>query len=121
MKTEKKQSKKEQKESANAATLALSSTISTRGRIFEGIVTKKFPTRVVIEMERIAHVKKYERFYKKKSKLHARLPAGIDVAVGDHIQIQECRPLSKIIHAIVIKKVKSAQTSLIVQSQESKK
>jgi small subunit ribosomal protein S17 len=53
-------------------------------------------------------VKKYERFYKKKSKMHARLPAGMDVNIGDLVQIQECRPLSKIIHAIVIKKIRSA-------------
>ncbi len=104
MKTEKKNNKKEQKESTD---LAVRMPIHTRGRIFEGIVTKKFPTRVVIEIERIAYVKKYERFYKKKSKLHARLLAGLIINVGDIIQIQECRPLSKIIHAIVIKKVKS--------------
>ncbi len=71
MKTEKKNSKKEQKESATSATHLASSAIHTRGRIFEGIVTKKFPTRVVIELERIAYVKKYERFYKKKSKMQA--------------------------------------------------
>ncbi len=121
MKTEKKQSKKEQKESADAATLASSSKISTRGRIFEGTIMKKFPTRVIIEMERVAYIKKYERFYKKKSKIHARLPSGIDVAVGDIIQIQECRPLSKIIHAIVIKKVKSGQSSANFEIKEAKK
>ena len=105
MKTEKKNNKKEKKESKLAVAPFIT---STRGRVFEGIVTKKFPTRIVIEIERILYVKKYERFYKKKSKMHARLPAGMDVNIGDLVQIQECRPLSKIIHAIVIKKIRSA-------------
>ena len=77
--------------------------VATRGRIFEGSVTKKFPTRVVIEIERTVHARKYERFFKKKTKIHARLPEGLEVSVGDYIQVQECRPLSKIIHAFVVK------------------
>lgn len=83
--------------------------IPTRGRIFEGTVTKKFPKRVVIEFERTVYVRKYERYYKKKTKLHARLPDSINVEVGDYIKIQECRPLSKIIHFIVIGKIRGAK------------
>lgn len=83
--------------------------ISTRGRIFKGIVTKTFPTRVVVEFERTVYVSKYERYYKKKTKLHAKLPEGLSVQVGDYIKIQETRPLSKIIHFIVIEKLKSKE------------
>ncbi|HLC53243.1 MAG TPA: 30S ribosomal protein S17 [Candidatus Nanoarchaeia archaeon] len=91
--------------------------LSSRGRTFEGLVTKKFPTRIVIEFERTVYVRKYQRFYKKKTRLHARLPAGMDVNVGDYIRIRECRPLSKIIHFVVIEKVKSAESG----KQEAKK
>ena len=94
---------------------ALVSPVQTRGRFFEGTVTKKFPTRVVIEFERTVFLKKYERFYKKKTKLHARLPTGMDIHVGDFIKIQECRPLSKIIHFMVIEKIRSAETSGVKQ------
>lgn len=82
--------------------------VSTRGRIFEGYVKKKFPKRVVIEFERPVYVKKYERYLKLKTKLHARLPAELEeqIAVGDYVQVRECRPLSKIIHFIVTKKVR---------------
>ncbi|MEK6855576.1 MAG: 30S ribosomal protein S17 [Nanoarchaeota archaeon] len=80
----------------------------TRGRIFEGTVTKKFPTRVVIEFQRTVRVPKYQRFYMKRSRMHARIPAGMQIQLGDYIKIQECRPLSKIIHSIVIEKVRSA-------------
>ncbi|MBX4211859.1 30S ribosomal protein S17 [Candidatus Pacearchaeota archaeon] len=83
--------------------------VGTRGRIFEGFVTKKFPTRVVIEFERTIYVQKYKSFYKKQTRLHARLPEGMDINVGDYIQIRECRPLSKIIHFMVVKKVRSPQ------------
>lgn len=84
-------------------------TVPTRGRIFEGVVIKKFATRVVIGLERTSYVHKYERFFKKRSKIHARLPLGMDVQLGDLIRVQECRPLSKIIHAVVISKVRSSE------------
>jgi ribosomal protein S17 len=87
---------------------------SSRGRIFEGIVAKKFPKRVAIEFERTVRIAKYERFYKKKTRIHARLPDSMasDVNIGDFIQVRECRPLSKIIHFIVIKKLRSGGDKL---------
>lgn len=85
--------------------------LKVRGRVFEGRVMKKFPKRVVIEFERMIYSKKYERYYKSKTKIHARLPTCIEneINVGDLIRIQECRPLSKIIHFVVIKKIKGAE------------
>jgi len=85
--------------------------LKARGRIFEGRVTKKFPKRIVIEFERMIYSKKYERYFKAKTKIHARLPDCIEseINVGDLIRIQECRPLSKIIHFVVIKKIKEAE------------
>lgn len=85
--------------------------VGTRGRIFEGIVTKKFPKRIVIEFERMIYVRKYERYARLKTKIHARLPQFLEkeINVGDLIKIQECRPLSKIIHFLVISKVKDAR------------
>jgi len=80
--------------------------ISLRGRSFKGTVIKKFPKRVVIEFERTIYVKKYERYSKRKTKLHARLPESMsnDIQVGDYIEIKECRPISKIVHFIVVGK-----------------
>jgi small subunit ribosomal protein S17 len=85
--------------------------ISTRGRTFEGVVMKKFPKRV--EFERTVFIPKYERFIKKKTRIHARLPSELEsqVNIGDYVQAQECRPLSKIIHFVVIKKLRSAENS----------
>jgi len=85
--------------------------LAVRGRVFEGYVIKKFERRVVIEFERTIHIKKYERYIKKKTKLHARLPDCMKdkINVGDYIQIQECRPLSKIIHFVVIKLIREKE------------
>ncbi|MFH1503063.1 MAG: 30S ribosomal protein S17 [Candidatus Diapherotrites archaeon] len=85
--------------------------VGTRGKIFEGIVTKKFPKRVVIEFERMIYVKKYERYAKLKTKIHARLPKILEkeINLGDLIRVHECRPLSKIIHFVIISKVKDAK------------
>jgi|SRR3990172_7719257 len=82
--------------------------LKARGRIFQGIVIKKFPKRITIEFERMVYVKKYERYSKSRTKIHARLPDCLEseINIGDLIRIQECRPLSKIIHFVVIGKVK---------------
>ncbi len=85
--------------------------LKIRGRVFEGKVEKKFPRRVVIEFERMIYVRKYERYAKEKTRIHARLPDCMkeEVNVGDIIKVQECRPLSKIIHFVVIKKIKGGE------------
>jgi small subunit ribosomal protein S17 len=82
--------------------------LKTHGRVFEGVVMRKLPTRIAIEFERMSYVKKYERYSKSKTRIHARLPLCMEneINVGDLIQVQECRPLSKIIHFVVIKKIK---------------
>lgn len=82
--------------------------VLTRGRTFEGTIIKAFPHRVVVENERTVYIQKYERYYKKKTKLHARVPKGMQLQAGDRIKLRECRPLSKIIHFIVISIIKKA-------------
>ena len=83
--------------------------VATRGRIFKGTVVKVFPTRIVIELERTVYVHKYERYYKKKTRIHASIPHGMLIALGDYVSVQECRPLSKIIHHLVVGKIKSQE------------
>jgi len=85
--------------------------INPRGKIFEGKVIKKFPKRIAIKFERMIYNRKYERYSKSKTKIHARLPKELEkeIQIGDLIQIQECRPLSKLIHFLVIKKIKDKE------------
>jgi len=78
-------------------------TLAARGRIFEGIVIRKLPRRLAIEFERTVFIKKYERYAKKKTRIHARLPDCMkQVEIGDYVRVRECRPLSKIIHFVLI-------------------
>ncbi|MFH0712149.1 MAG: 30S ribosomal protein S17 [archaeon] len=82
--------------------------LKLRGRVFEGVVIRKFPRRVTIEFERMLKLPKYERYEKRKTKIHARLPDCMkdEVAVGDLILIAETRPISKMIHFVVSKVVR---------------
>jgi len=82
--------------------------LKMRGRTFEGNVIKKLPGRVTIQFERMLKIPKYERYEKRKTKIHARLPDCMkdDVAVGDLIQIVETRPISKMIHFVVSKVIR---------------
>jgi small subunit ribosomal protein S17 len=85
--------------------------LSIRGKIFEGRVIRKFPKRVVIEFERMIYSRKYERYFKEKTKIHSRLPECMEkeIQVGDLIKVRECRPLSKLVHSVVIGKVKETK------------
>jgi small subunit ribosomal protein S17 len=85
--------------------------LKARGRFFEGRVIRKFTNRVTIEFERMVYVKKYERYSKSRTKIHARLPTCMEeeINLGDLIRVQECRPLSKIINFVVIKKIKDKE------------
>ncbi|MBS3091985.1 30S ribosomal protein S17 [Candidatus Pacearchaeota archaeon] len=95
---------------------------SLRGRKFEGYVIRKFDKRVTIEFERVKFVRKYERYLKTKTKLHARLPESLknEINIGDYIQIMECRPLSKIIHFVAVKKIREADDKMKKKMQENK-
>lgn len=96
---------KAQKEPAKAGI------VGTRGRFFYGNVTKKFENRAVVEFERTVKVHKYERFMRKKTRLHSRIPSGLSVNVGDYVKVQECRPLSKLIHSVVLEVIRKSSAS----------
>lgn len=85
--------------------------LKSRGRVFKGKIVSKFPRRISIELERVVYIRKYERYLKSRTKIHARLPDCMrkSVNVGDFVSVQECRPLSKIIHFVVMKKIKSGE------------
>lgn len=85
--------------------------LKSRGRTFEGKIIKKFHKRITIQFERMIYIRKYERYARSKTKIHARLPVCMEkgIKVGDLVKIQECRPLSKIIHFVVKEKIKNAE------------
>ena len=81
--------------------------LKVRGKHFMGVVIRKFPRRICIEFGRTIYIRKYERYMKKKTKIHARLPDCMkqEIDIGDYVEIGECRPLSKIIHSVVLRKI----------------
>jgi len=103
--------KKKTKETCNDPVCPFHGEIHLRGRTFKGTVIKKFPKRVCIEFERTIYIKKYERYAKSKTKIHARLPACLEenINIGDYIEVKECRPISKIINFVVTKKLRSKE------------
>ena len=107
MKKMAKKTKQEQEKKENGK----GKVVLTRGRIFQGTVTKKFQNRVAVEFERTVKIPKYERFAKKKTRLHARIPEGMEIKVGDLVKVRETRPLSKIIHFLVTDIVRTKEGS----------
>jgi small subunit ribosomal protein S17 len=57
---------------------------------------------VVVQREYFKYVPKYERYEKRKSKIHAHNPDCIAAKIGDKVKIAECRPLSKTKSFVVI-------------------
>jgi len=76
--------------------------LKVRGRYFEGYVEKIVGRRAVVKWELIRYVPKYERYHRTYSKVHAHIPSCISVEKGDLVRIGECRPLSKIMHFVVV-------------------
>lgn len=78
-------------------------TLSIRGKLLTGIVTSaKAPRMIVVSREYPGPVKKYKRFQRTRSKVHAFLPSCVDVKEGQEVKIAECRPLSKTVSFVVI-------------------
>lgn len=96
--------------------------LKTRGRVFEGRVIRKFHKRVAIEFERMIYIKKYERYAKSRTKIHARLPLCMEdqIEKGDMIRVKECRPLSKIIHFVVVKKLEDKLLKKVSKTESKK-
>jgi len=119
--TKQKSENKEKKHSCADSQCPSHGHLKLRGKKFKGYVTKKFPRRVAIEFERTVYIRKYERYMKKKTKIHARLPDCMknEIEEGDYIEVMECRPLSKIIHFCVVKKIRSANSNETNDKEEA--
>ena len=78
--------------------------LKTRGMVFEGVVTSAKPAKtVVIELQYIRRMPKYERYEKRRSKIHAHVPECMHVREGDVVQAVECRKISKTKSHVVMK------------------
>ena len=77
--------------------------LSIRGKILIGVaVSSKANKMIVVSREYPRPVRKYKRYERSSSKVHAFLPQCIDVKEGDEVKISECRQISKTISFVVI-------------------
>lgn len=118
--------KKTEEIECNDKKCPLHGSLSVRGRIFQGKVVKIKEKNLKIELERTVYISKYERYLKKKTSLHAYLPACMknSISIGDIVEIGECRPLSKTIHHVLVKvvrKIKEIERELEEEKLEEKK
>lgn len=81
--------------------------LSVRGQVLEGmVVSAKMDRTVVVQKEYARKIGKYERYEKRRSKIHAHNPPCINAKEGDTVKIAECRPLSKTKSFVVVEKAR---------------
>ncbi|RLI83012.1 30S ribosomal protein S17 [Archaeoglobales archaeon] len=85
-------------------------TLPVRGQVLKGKVVKVYGKTAVIERELIRFVPKYERYMKKRSKLHAHNPSCINAKPGDFVTIAECRPISKTKSFVIVEVIESERS-----------
>ena len=68
-----------------------------------GVVVKaKMQRTVVVEREYLYYDRKYKRYERRRSKIHAHNPPCINAKEGDIVVIGETRPLAKTVHFVVL-------------------
>ncbi len=81
--------------------------LRVRGRTFIGKVVSTKSTRTAkIEFSRLFHLKKYERFEKRRTRIMVHNPDSIKAEEGDIVRVMECRPISKTKNFVIIEKIK---------------
>ena len=96
---------KQPKSSCNDIFCPYHGNLSVRGRILTGrVASDKMKKLVTIEREYLHHIKKYNRYEKRRTKISAHNPPCIAATVGDIVTVAECRPLTKTISFVVVQK-----------------
>lgn len=81
-------------------------TISLRGRTLVGKVTStRMVNTISVETSRLHYVPKYKRYEKRRTRIHAHLPACISVSEGDSVRIAETKRLAKTVAFVVLGKI----------------
>lgn len=79
--------------------------LSTRGRTFVGtVISNRMSKTVTVEWDRKKFVSKYQRYEKRRTRVKAHDPIGMQV--GDVVEIIETRPISKTKNFLVTRKIR---------------
>ncbi len=77
--------------------------LPVRGKIMEGVVVStRMQKTISLQSDYLKLVKKYNRFERRRRKIHAHVPGCFDISVGDIVKVIECRPISKNVACVVI-------------------
>lgn len=77
--------------------------LPVRGQVITGkVVSDRMMGTVVVERNYLHFVRKYNRYEKRSSRIHAHNPPCIQAKTGDAVKIAECRPLSKTTSFVVV-------------------
>lgn len=77
--------------------------LKVRGRLLSGRAVSTAGTGfVVVEMEYLHMVTKFNRGERRRSRVSAHLPPCVEVLDNDIVTIGECRPLSKTVSFVVV-------------------
>lgn len=83
--------------------------LKVRGSIITGtVVSAKMHRTVVVRHDYLFYVRKYKRYEKRYTKIHAHNPPCINAEEGDVVIVGETRPLSKTVHFVVLSIVKKS-------------
>jgi small subunit ribosomal protein S17 len=78
-------------------------TLPVRGQVITGkVVSDKMTGTVVVRRDYLHFVRKYKRYEKRSSTIHAHNPLCINARTGNLVRIAECRPLSKTKKFVVV-------------------
>ena len=77
-----------------------------KGRIFKGtVVSDKMKDTIVVKVDLFTKHPKYQKFLSQQKKFKAH-DAGNTKKIGDVVEIQECRPISKDKHFMLVTEAK---------------
>jgi len=79
--------------------------LPVRGQVIEGtVVSVKMNKTAVVERKYLRYQKKYERYEKRTSRYSVHAPPCLELRVGDHVTVMECRPISKTVSFVAVGK-----------------
>jgi small subunit ribosomal protein S17 len=77
--------------------------LKVRGIILESRVYQtRTRNMAVVEREYTFYNKKYQRYERRRSRIHAHVPPCVEVSVDDIVLIGECRPIAKSVAFVVL-------------------
>ena len=93
--------------------------LSLRGRVFVGtVVAKRMSKTITVEWGRRRIIPKYERYEKRRTRIHAHLPDGSEeVNEGDVVVIMESRPISKTKNFVFVRKLSKEEGDKALKEQ----